>query len=509
MNRWILLLLLCFSCLHADSRGKARVLYSSLPPRSVTAHLALYELYPNTPEGKKALQRALSLLAGSNYQAEGTPITLPKRAIESIIALVNRQQSEEIPQLSPQELAVIQKLSRRLANRRLAGFQATSEAQMLSLPPDQVDLTRALFLSQGAENPASNACYEALIDLMALQVLAKLPLQATPQQKLRQLSAFIFEEMNFRFPPHSLYAQEIDLYTFLPSVLDQRRGVCLGVSILYAAIAQRIDLPLELITPMGHIFVRYRNGDEEINVETTLRGVHIDSEEYLGIEMQFLPVRNMRETVGLAHINQASVFLQRKEYDRALRAYQIAHNYLPEDRLLKELTGYTYLLLGDPEAAERLLQQAQALPPLHPIASDTLLKDLLEHKADAEGLSAILESVDETASSLAHKRQQLEGVLARFPEFRSGWFYLATTLLQMQREKEALKILEHYCTLDDQCTTVHYYRAALYAQRLQYAKAWQELKRTDELLAPYDHHPKVLQQFRRQLMIQTPEYRYD
>ena len=76
----------------------------------------------------------------------------------------------------------------------------------------------------------------------------------------------------FRFPPHSLYAKDIDVYTFLPSVLDSRRGVCLGVSILYLCLAQRLDLPLEAMTPPGHIYVRY---GEDLNIETTARGIDV------------------------------------------------------------------------------------------------------------------------------------------------------------------------------------------------------------------------------------------
>ena len=56
--------------------------------------------------------------------------------------------------------------------------------------------------------------------LMALQILAKLPSKPTPSQKIRAINDFIFYDMGFRFPPHSVYAKDIDLYTFLPSVID-------------------------------------------------------------------------------------------------------------------------------------------------------------------------------------------------------------------------------------------------------------------------------------------------
>src|ERR1700761_5200171 len=123
--------------------------------------------------------------------------------------------------------------------------------------------------------------YEALIDLMALQILTRITFEDPPAKKIRAINHFIFEEMGFRFPPHSSHAKDIDLYTFLPSVLDSRRGVCLGVSILYISLAQRLKLDLQMVTPPGHIFVCWRQGKEVINIETTARGIHIPDEKYL------------------------------------------------------------------------------------------------------------------------------------------------------------------------------------------------------------------------------------
>src|SRR4029079_11872384 len=136
--------------------------------------------------------------------------------------------------------------------------------------------------------------YEAAVDLMSLQILALLQEKAKDHKELiRGINEFIFEEMRFRFPPHSLYSQSIDEYTFLPSVLESRRGVCLGVSILYLCIAQRLNLAIEMITPPGHIYVRYRNDDTIINIETTARGIHVDCEEYLSVNLCALQKRTI------------------------------------------------------------------------------------------------------------------------------------------------------------------------------------------------------------------------
>ena len=117
--------------------------------------------------------------------------------------------------------------------------------------------------------------YEAILDLMAMQVRARLGTTFRPEEVVKELNRYVFAEQEFRFPPHSTYAKDIDLYSFLPSVIETRRGVCLGVSILYLCLGQRLGVPLEIITPPGHIYVRYNDGTTITNIETTARGVHI------------------------------------------------------------------------------------------------------------------------------------------------------------------------------------------------------------------------------------------
>ena len=152
--------------------------------------------------------------------------------------------------------------------------------------------------------------------------------------------------MQFRFPPHSLYAKDIDLYTFLPSVLDSRKGVCLGVSILYLCLAQRIDLPLEIITPPGHIYVRYRNKESITNIETTARGINLPSDTYLGINTRKLMQRTIKEVIGMAFVNQASAVWGKEDYLTTVSLYEKSALYLPDDPLLKMFLGFNYLFIG-------------------------------------------------------------------------------------------------------------------------------------------------------------------
>ena len=505
-----LLMVLSTITVEGTINSKARVHYNSLDPHSIPQHLAFYELYPNTPEGQKALRQTWSLLAGEESTADkGIPnLAISSSAIKAIVDLVNKQPDVATPVLSDSELAAIEKLARRLPNRQLKGHNVTSEPEVIGLPVHEIDLARGLFLSQVGEEKdglRKTRSYEAMIDLMALQILSRLPPKASPERKIRAINHLVFNEMGFRFPPHSLYAKDVDTYTFLPSVLDSRHGVCLGVSVLYLCLAQRLDLPLEIVTPPGHIYIRYRNGDKVINIETTARGIHVDSEEYLGIDTRALEERNIKEVIGLTHINLASASWNDKNYEKALASFQKAHPYLPEDMLLKELLGYNYLFVGEKKKGENLLKEVEGYIPSHAITGHSLVDDYLSGTVDVEGIKALFLQVDETRESILKKKTILEDVVLKNPRFRDGLLSLATTWLQLHREREALHWLERYHALDPNDPTAEYYLAIVYGGRLDYNKAWEHFRNTERILEAKQHHPKALKTLRKELSKLYPE----
>lgn len=490
--------------------GKIRMLYSSLDPQSISEYLAFYQLYPDTPQGKLALQDAWKLLTKNNKVQQFNLNNLPNisTALEAIVALVNKEPNEQTPHLSNDDLVAVENLSSHLGNRKLKGHQALSEKEVIAMQADEIDLARGLFLSQfGSSREALTEIrsYEAVIDLMALQVLTQLPKKPSHEQTIKAINQFIFSEMGFRFPPHSQYAKDIDVYTFLPSVLDSRKGVCLGVSILYLCLAQRLELPLEMITPPGHIYVRYRNGNKIINIETTARGVHVDDEEYLSIETSSLQQRNLKEVIGFAHVNQASVYLQEGDYKKSLACYQKANPYLPHDMLLKELMGFNYVFTGEIEKGKQLLFEVKDHLPDYAVSNDKMPIDFLNEKADAECIKTIFMRVDEKRESILKKRDALINILKKFPEFKDGYSSLATTWLQLHREGEALEILERLHQVEPNDPTTNYYMATLYIDRMDYNKAWDHLKQTETIVQGRNHHPKALKQLRQKLSGICPE----
>jgi len=503
-----LLPLLLFPLLAYSAAPSLSSLYSTLDPTSVSQHFAFYELYPKTPEGRQALKHAWDLLSGGSAEAD-PEMVLPSLDPQPLISFVNRSGQENAPILEEEQLAVIEKLSRHLANRNLQGFGILDMDTLYKLPIDQIDLGRGLLLAELGNDPKDHLkirSYEANIDLMSLQILARLPANATSEEKIRAINDYIFCEMRFRFPPHSLYAKEIDVYTFLPSVLDSRRGVCLGVSILYLCIAQRLELTLEAITPPGHIYVRYVNANgEETNIETTARGIDVPSEMYLGLENRKLQKRSIREVIGLAFMNQAAVSWHNKDPQTAIVLYEKAKPFLPNDFLLNMFLGFNYLFAGREEEGRALLEQVQGIIPDHMISGDTVAEDYLAGLASPEAIQAIFAEVNETRDSIMEKQKKLEEVVVNHPNFRQGVFHLATTWLQLGREKEALPILEKYIQMHPQDATVNYYLSAIHFQRKNFNQAWKYLRAAETLVHAKDHKPRALKELRQGLLRTCPE----
>lgn len=494
----------------APSAGRIKSLYNSLDPTSIAKHFAFYYLYPNTLEGKKALREAYQLLStpGAYEPSAGlNRFFTDPLAVENLIALINKKEQEEAKPASEEVLAFIDQICAKMPNRQLKGHYAQTEEEVLELPYDEVDLARGLFLSQFREEDAflKIKTYEAALDLMALQIFVNLPANPTPERVIREISRFIFEEKGYRFPPHSVYAKNIDLYTFLPSVLDSRRGVCLGVSILYLCIAQRLGLELEMITPPGHIYIRYRRNGKTINIETTARGIHLDSDEYLSVDTRSLQERNIKEVIGLAHFNEASVHWKDTNHKKALECYHKAQAYLPKDMLLKELMGYNYLLDGQIEKGRQILTQVQNNLPEYAVCKETIAEDYLNGEAGVDGLEAVLMQIDEKRESLLKKKDALQIVVNKYPKFRAGLLSLATTWLQLHREGEAVEILKKYHQIDSHDATVEYYLSVLSAMRFDYNRAWKHLVQAEKIVQKRQHYPKVLKELRRELIKISPE----
>ncbi|OGN61980.1 MAG: hypothetical protein A3F40_03765 [Chlamydiae bacterium RIFCSPHIGHO2_12_FULL_27_8] len=481
-------------------------IFKTLDKKSALKNFAFYNLYPETKEGKLALKKAWEILGAEKVD---NPHILPKIDINLMIDLVNKKSSIIPEDLTFEKLDFLSELGKNLKNRKLKGYNVWTLEEVRNLTVAEIDLSRALFLEDLGE--AEDAIYkikyyEVILDLMTLQILAKLPDNFNDIDILNAMNEYIFHDLRFRYPPHSVDVAQIDKFTFLSSVMDSRRGVCLGVSTLYLVLSQRLGINLEIVTPPGHIFVRYKDSEGKItNIETTARGVNYPSEVYLGIDTKKLKMANIKEVVGHAFINQASLFWNKKDYETAINLYKKAKIYVINDNELNYFMGLNYLFLNKQEEAREILQNLKNYKDEYSTSKDTIIDDYLNNNTDAESIKKIFMSVDESRKSIIEKQKELSEVLKKYPKFRAGMMQLANTYLQLGREKEAFNILEKYFEIDREDPVLNYYLSAISFQRYDYLNSWKYFKNTKKILDKQNHNPHAMKELYNALKIKCPE----
>jgi hypothetical protein len=129
---------------------------------------------------------------------------------------------------------------------------------------------------------------------------------------------------------------------------DKHRGTCSSLPALYAAVAQRLGYPVELVAAKGHLFVRYEEGTEHLNVEATSIGFNTYPDEHYRqwpIPMTseeaktFGWLRPMRrpEVLGAFLAIRAASLTSMKRFDEAAETWAAVGRYLPVSPDLKNI----------------------------------------------------------------------------------------------------------------------------------------------------------------------------
>ncbi len=89
---------------------------------------------------------------------------------------------------------------------------------------------------------------------------------------VRRINKYIYNELGLR-PVRYYEPEEEDPDYFFPhAVLKNKQGTCLGLSLVYLSLCERAQVPVFPIHSLQHIYVRYDDGKELINIETTEDG---------------------------------------------------------------------------------------------------------------------------------------------------------------------------------------------------------------------------------------------
>jgi tetratricopeptide (TPR) repeat protein len=223
-----------------------------------------------------------------------------------------------------------------LANENLDGLYANSIEHILRLPAEQVDLgTAALIISEQWSDTVPGRKHQTQLDDMAYAIRAKLKEKnlRTNYKAIAVINEYLFEDLGFKAIKEATNPDDL----FLHTVLDERRGYCLSLSVLYLAIGERLGLPLHGVVVPGHFFVRYDDGRTRFNIETTSKGGSADDKHY----MDKFKVPLDRDSIYMANLDK-------------IQTLGCFFNNL----------GNSYSEIGDIEMAVKALERAVQINPL-------------------------------------------------------------------------------------------------------------------------------------------------
>lgn len=167
-----------------------------------------------------------------------------------------------------------------LANADKEGLYAKSIEQVLRLEPEEIDLgTAALIVSEQWSDMVHGRRYLTRLDNMAYEIRERLNRKRTPlnYKAIEVMNEYLFDELGFEAMEDE--GKPSDL--FLHNVMDNKRGYCLSLSILYLSIGERLGLDLYGVVVPGHFFVRYDDRHVRFNIETTGKGGYAKDDHYI------------------------------------------------------------------------------------------------------------------------------------------------------------------------------------------------------------------------------------
>ena len=138
---------------------------------------------------------------------------------------------------------------------------------------------------------------------------------------------------------------------FISGILgDQRHGTCSSLPVLYVAVAQRLGYPVDLASTEEHLYMRYEEGTNHLNVDAAGEGfiTHADDEykkwphSLTDEEIKtygYLQPMSKRQVLGAFLTIRAANLTSAKKFDEAADSWEAASHYLPPTPVLLKIVA--------------------------------------------------------------------------------------------------------------------------------------------------------------------------
>jgi len=259
------------------------------------------------------------------------------------------------------------------------GLKATTLKEVLALPDEEIDLATAIMILCKEWDPSVDVTGPLEeIDRMALELGVMIDPKDSPERIVNLVNQYFFEENAYSDlgPTGPRYMETFES-SALPSVIENKKGDCLGLSLLYLAVTERLGLPFYGVAAPGHIFVRYDDGKKRINIETTDKGEEGEDNWYEKRFMLHPTYRKYnfylgnllkREVIGVFLNSLGATHYEKGMYDEAIAEVKRALELNPNDADAHYNLGATHYEKGMYDEAIAEVKRALELNPNHPEA---------------------------------------------------------------------------------------------------------------------------------------------
>ena len=173
--------------------------------------------------------------------------------------------------------------------------------EVAKLPDKDIDLGAvALVLAKGYYPEVDIRKYLHELDKMAKEVKQQMSNEKEPERIIQILNNYLYETKNFESANIISDPRGGAARLSLSHIIEEKTGDCIGLSVLYLALAERLKLPFYGVGLPDHMFVRYDNGILQRNIEVALeKGIHLSKNEYINLmkEVDKRVLRNIDKKV--------------------------------------------------------------------------------------------------------------------------------------------------------------------------------------------------------------------
>ena len=203
----------------------------------------------------------------------------------------------------------------------------------------EIDLTKTcLYFAQAEYTDLEPQKYLQILDNIAAEIELLLPAERYPLKVIKTINQHLFDTLGFRGNKHNYYDPD---NSFLHQVLERKLGIPISLSVVYLAIAQRLNFPMVGVGMPGHFLIRPEFEEVGIFVDPFNRGeilFEADCQKRLDENYQqqikldpnwLAPVSN-RQILARMLNNLKFIYLHRREIDKALSTMSAILQLQPE-----------------------------------------------------------------------------------------------------------------------------------------------------------------------------------